>query len=349
MNAPSGEPGATAPPSPPDRTPGQASGSTPVTGPPAYGGLRYGGAPPASGVPASGMPPAYGVPPGHGAAPSAGSPAGLPGAGREAEAYGGASAYIVVEPSGYPPLPEPGSGRGNVLVVRMLGLGLALLLIAAGAMAVMVQFFRQTTDVSTAMVGTVQEVIARTEIGDVFVHQGGPGQPLVVRRVLHWSFDRPDAAITRSGTTVNVVATCRRGQASFGDCSVDLDITLPPGAAIRINTGTGDIGADGVTGTIEATTRTGDIALHDLRSGTVTADTGTGDVTLALLTPPQSVRARTSAGDLRVIVPPDGTAYRISARTAVGDRRIKLPSDPNGTRTIDASTSLGDLTLITAP
>jgi hypothetical protein len=236
-----------------------------------------------------------------------------------------------------------------VLVVRMLGLGLALLLVAGGAVGVITQFFRQSADMSTTLAGTVLQVIARTDIGDVFVRQGGPGQPLVVRRVLHWSFDRPNEEVTRHGDTVSVAGQCRHRAVSFGDCSVDLDITLPPGAAVRIDTGTGDVGADGVAATIEATTGRGDISLHGLRCADVTATTGTGDVTVAMVTAPTAVQARTSTGDLRLIVPADGAGYRIVAHTAVGSRTVRLPTDANSSRTITATTAVGDLTLVTSP
>jgi hypothetical protein len=236
-----------------------------------------------------------------------------------------------------------------VLVVRLLGLGLAFTVVAASTFGVIAQFFRQSTHQSSVFTGPVRRVVAETDIGDITLHRAGPGHALVIRRTTTWSFWRPESEVVNTAGVVSVTGRCLKATVSLGDCSVDVDILLPPGIVVQVTTRTGDIRAEGVSGEITATTRTGDITLRDLRSPRVGTSTGTGDIVVALAAAPESVQAQTSTGDLRVIVPDDGTAYRINAHTSVGDRVVKIPNSPTATSVISASTSVGDLTLSLAP
>jgi hypothetical protein len=242
-------------------------------------------------------------------------------------------------------LPARGSGQGSVLVVRLLGLGLALALISVGAFGVVSQFFRQSLEESTMFAGQIRQVVAETDLGDVWVHEGAAGQPLIVRRVLHWSFHKPTVEVTGGSGVVTATGRCGNGGASFGDCSVDLDLTVPHGTAVEITTRTGDVRADGLSGTLTASSTTGDVTLRGLRSPQVTAVATTGDVAVAMVADPQAVQARTSTGDVHVSLPDDGTAYRVSARSAVGDRTVKVPVEPASTRAITATASVGDVTV----
>jgi hypothetical protein len=237
-----------------------------------------------------------------------------------------------------------------VLVVRLLGLGMALVLVGLGSLTVVSQFFRRTSTETTTTTVTeqVHQVVARTDIGDVSVHEGDPGQPLVIRRILTWSFNRPTAEVAQHGSRVEIVGRCPTIGFSFGHCAVNFDVTLPRGTSVVLTSQTGDVTASGIGGTLEATTDTGNVDLRDLRSERVTATSSTGDVAVTLLTAPRSVRTGTSTGDVRVRVPADGTAYQVTANTSVGDRTVHVPTDPVSPRTINASTSVGDLVVTTA-
>jgi hypothetical protein len=234
-----------------------------------------------------------------------------------------------------------------VLVVRLFGLGMALVLVGLGSLTVVSQFFRRTSDETTTVTGLVQQVVARTDVGNVSVHEGDPGEPLVIRHILTWSFDRPTAEVTQRDGRVEIVGHCPMTGVSFGHCSVDLDVILPRETSVVITSRTGDVTASGVGGTLVATTSTGDVDLRGLRSERVTATSSTGDVAVTLLAAPRSVRAGTSTGDVRVSVPADGTAYQVMAHTSVGDRTVRVPTDPVSSRTLNASTSVGDLVVTT--
>jgi Putative adhesin len=247
----------------------------------------------------------------------------------------------------YPPLPARGSGQGSVLVVRLLGMCLALALVLSGAVGVVSQFFRQNLEESTVFAGQFHQVVAEVDVGDVWVHEGAAGQPLVVRRVSHWSFRKPTVEVTGGSGVVTATGRCGNGDGgvSFGDCSVDLDITVPHGTAVEITSRTGDARADGLSGVLTTNTTTGDITLRGLRSPQVTAVATTGDVTVAMVGDPQTVQARSSTGDVHVSLPDDGTAYRVNAGSAVGGRSVKVPTDPTSTRGITATASVGDVTV----
>jgi hypothetical protein len=235
-----------------------------------------------------------------------------------------------------------------VLVVRLLGLGLAFALVAVGTLSVITLFFQQRTHQSSAFAGPVRQVVAETDVGKITLRRAEPGQALVVRRTLTWSFRRPEAEVVNTAGVVTVSGRCLRQGTSLGACSVDMDILLPPEVAVQITTKTGDIHVEDVGGEITATAKTGDVKLRGLRSSRVNATTATGDIEVELVTAPKSVQAQTSTGDLRIIVPDDGTIYRISARATVGTQNVKIPTSPTATSTISASTSVGDLTLTVA-
>ncbi len=252
-----------------------------------------------------------------------------------------------------PPPEQPRQQPGGLPATWTLVLGLAFLVVAlvalvGGGIVTLRHLGQHRTELTTTLDGPVRQVVAETDTGDVHVHQGRSGQPLVVRRILRWGVERPTETVVKDGEVVTVTGRCLRA-ALVENCSVDLDVTLPAGTAARLTTRTGDITAENVDGAFEATTRTGDVRLRGLRSASVIASTTTGDLSVNLAVPPMSVRARTSTGDLRLTVPADGTAYHVTASTADGEEAVRLPVDPHATHSIAASVTIGDLTLAATP
>ena len=71
-------------------------------------------------------------------------------------------------------------------------------------------------------------------------------------------------------------------------------------------------------------------------------------MTLQFAAAPDSVAATADNGRVAVVVPADGTAYRVAAPTRDGSTDVGIPTDPSATRTITASTRDGSVTILPA-
>ncbi len=181
----------------------------------------------------------------------------------------------------------------------------------------------------------------------------------------------------KDGATVRINGNCP--YISFGPCHARIVIRVPADTEVDVRSGSGDVTAMGLSGTVDletgsgdvnATGLTGDSDLHtssgdvnvrrlrgntNLRTGSgdihaedvstrnLVADTASGDVELDFALAPELVDASTASGDVDVTVP-DGT-YRVEDDPGSGKTHRNVKSDPAATRVIRAQTSSGDITL----
>ena len=102
---------------------------------------------------------------------------------------------------------------------------------------------------------------------------------------------------------------------------------------------------ESLSGSIRATNDNGSIEGAGLRSQIVRADTDNGRVTLTFVAPPTSVLATSNNGSVEVVVPDDGTAYRLEMDTDNGSQNNELPLvDANADRSIVVRTDHGSVT-----
>jgi hypothetical protein len=144
-------------------------------------------------------------------------------------------------------------------------------------------------------------------------------------------------------------------------CVIEYVVTLPAGARISADIGTGSLDVAGVssveakvstgairiadaTGNVTARTDTGEIKGTGLRSDTVVAVAGTGAVSLELVTP-ADVEATAGTGSVAVIVPAD--TYRVEASTGMGKLNVGIADDPNGRHRLVVRSKMGEVTLAT--
>ncbi len=133
----------------------------------------------------------------------------------------------------------------------------------------------------------------------------------------------------------------RLSQACHGSwsCSVDLVVVVPRRMEVWVDTGSGDLFAHGLEGSVHADTGSGDVVLAALRAGEVAVSTGSGDVRgegLAVL----RVDADTGSGDVHLGLAPVDAPRRVRADTGSGDVVLDLPA---GAYALDWSTGSGDL------
>jgi hypothetical protein len=185
--------------------------------------------------------------------------------------------------------------------------------------------------------------------GDVHVRQHG---------VYSLSKPRLSAVATANGVTV-VGRQCAGG---VFICSQELVIEVPAsfevtakssGGDVRtigltgnltLTSSAGDVHADGAVGRLTMSSSAGDVDGTNLRSSDVTASSSAGDVDLRFAVDPTRVEAGSSAGDVDVRVP-GAVGYHVTIRSSDGDTRSTVHEDSAATRTIDAHSSAGDVTV----
>ncbi len=252
---------------------------------------------------------------------------------------------------------------------------LALVLIALGATS-LVGLAIQRTERSTRTWAGVSALEVDVDSGDVEVVAASRDDVQVEqfeRRA--WRAPRTEAGL-RDGV-LRLQARCPFF-IGFGNCSVDYRIQVPAGTPVRIRDSSGDLTVAGVRGVVDVRTGSGSVHVREV-VGPVSATTSSGDVTMtriegdvrartssgnvigeqlagrrieartssgdvrveAVWTPPDSLTATSSSGDIRVVVPNE--VYQVDANTSSGHLDLSLRQDPAAPRRIEARTSSGDV------
>jgi hypothetical protein len=112
-----------------------------------------------------------------------------------------------------------------------------------------------------------------------------------------------------------------------------------------VKTSSGDIEVHDVGGPLELRTSSGDVDADGLSASSVTTQTSSGGTSLDFTTAPQSIEAKSSSGDVSILIPSGEESYKVDTDTSSGDESANVRSDPNATRTITAKTSSGDVSI----
>jgi hypothetical protein len=196
--------------------------------------------------------------------------------------------------------------------------------------------------------------------GDVTVSQTA-GDRLVATGTAHYSLVRSTVtrSVTATGTTVsshcNFVA---------GECSFNYRVGLPAGVRAALASGSGTLRLRGLSGYVNAAagsgdivgTRlsgpqvtfesgSGDITVSGLASADVAASAGSGDVTLTFAKVPRLVSVSNSDGDVRLVLPPGQTLYKVDASSGDGSTVVKVPQSTNSPHVIKVSDGSGDISI----
>jgi len=238
---------------------------------------------------------------------------------------------------------------------------IAVVLLFFGTVSTVGYFMLQTDTKTAFFTVAVNRVQVNNTNGQVVIRAGSGAQGATVVSRGHSSFRTAEHSETVTNGVLQVNGSCQGGLIVADRCSVDFEITVPPGTAVNaiattgdisvLGTGgpvtarssTGDLLVDRVGGDLRLTTNVGDVEAVALTGGTVTARSNTGDLRLDFTTAPDRIKATTNVGDVRVEVPAGATTYRVSAEVDVGDRHIDVPTDPASPRIIELSSNTGDV------
>lgn len=163
-----------------------------------------------------------------------------------------------------------------------------------------------------------------------------------------------DTEVSFDGGKLRVI-TPRRASV-FGNASMSLAVTLPPGSSVAAETASadvtcagelgglggktasGDVNAGLITGDVDFSTASGDVRLEEAR-GDVRVSTASGDLTIGRAD--GEIIAKTASGDVQITE----AGQSATAKTASGDVRIGRIS----TGLADATTVSGDIVIAVAP
>jgi hypothetical protein len=230
----------------------------------------------------------------------------------------------------------------------------AVLLVAGGAWAV--SWLTRETETNTQTLAAAPSIVIESDSGDIEVLGSDRGDIRLMTKRHKSIFGRPHVDVSYADGRLRLDEDCVRLDL-FGGCGVDYRLEVPRDVAVRLvtrsgdvsaanlggdadlQTRSGDVNASHVLGTVRLQTRSGDVDV-DSPSADIDADTRSGDVDVRARDATR-VRAQTSSGDVHVSVP-DRT-YAVQARAASGDEDIDVRTDPAAPRTIDASTTSGDV------
>jgi hypothetical protein len=226
------------------------------------------------------------------------------------------------------------------------GLLLAVAAIGSGTTSLVSVFWLQT-QTTTATYHAAGSVSIQSDCGSVKVRAGAAGD-VSVHAFVRWSFQKPTVTETEAAGTTTVDVVCPWWSFGVGS-TLDVTVEVPVSSNVAIGTSAGDVEVAGISGTLSMETSAGSVDAAGLTSTRVSAHSSAGDVQLAFAAAPQQVDATSSAGDITVLLPHAGVSYRVDVRSSAGSTDVKVPTDPAATRTIQADSSAGDVTVDFAP
>ena len=229
----------------------------------------------------------------------------------------------------------------------LVGLGaiVSALLIAIGAFMLLVLAAHHSFTTNLRYSG-VRSVVVHSGAGDVSLRAAPAGSALVVTEDETESLFKPKLRSRVAGDgTLTLSASCP----GHPSCGVHYKLSVPPDVAVDISSGFSDIDAAGLTSTsIRLDTTAGDVTATGLSAPDVRLSTGVGSVSADFAHAPTRLNAGTVAGSMNLTVP--DTTYAVKTHTSLGqvsDASVRV--DPTSPRSIDAHSSLGDITITAGP
>ena len=163
---------------------------------------------------------------------------------------------------------------------------------------------------------------------------------------------------------------------SNSPCTVDFDVTVPPGVTVTVSTGGGPVAVSGfaganlasgggpvratlirgpltvdtgggsldvrgLSGPLRAETEGGPLVAQDLAAATATITTGGGSAMVSFATVPENVSVSTEGGPAVLAVP--GGPYRLNADSEGGPQSVGIATDPTALPSITITSGGGSL------
>jgi hypothetical protein len=238
-------------------------------------------------------------------------------------------------------------------------IAIAVVLLAAGGSWALSWATRETDTNSRTIPAAGTIVVDSEHSGDVVVIGSHRSDIRLTTKQSRTIFGRPHVEVGYGDGRLRLDGHCSELEmwGSDAGCAVSFRLEVPRGTTVRLSATSGDVRADGLTGTADLRTKSGDVhasgalgTLHlETVSGDVDADssaseidasTTSGDVRVRARNPTR-VKAQTVSGDVHVSVP-DRT-YAVTTHEVSGDDVVDVRDDPKAPRSIEATTTSGDV------
>jgi hypothetical protein len=248
--------------------------------------------------------------------------------------------------------------------LRLLAVVVSVLLVAYGVWTLASMLARSTKHRQATYAGVrVVDVDLAFESLRVIAHDDAS---VDLDRSWTWSFGEPTVTQRKIGDRLVVTSSGCDFRPGLG-CRGSVRLDVPRDATLRLrasNSGltlqdlTGDVDAATSNGSVVVSGLTGPALLHTsngriegtgLRTPRLEATTSNGSVRLTYAAAPTTLTARTSNGAIEIVLPRDGTSYRVDATTSNGANEVAVPTDPGSSRTITAHTSNGAVRVLDRP
>jgi len=253
-----------------------------------------------------------------------------------------------------------GVSWGTLAAIVVAG---ALLAGAVLAMTALQDRVDQTRDFNDTFDGTTT-VVVEGDSAQIQIGVSPSGQSTTVRAQLRWNTVREPLYTSNFDGTVLRLRMGRCGLRIFGSyCESSLTLTVPQTVDLRVRNDSGDVRVSGVRGPVSVSADSADVELTDLAgplsieldsgrldgdrltSTRVEATLDSGSVTLAFLTAPAEVRARTDSGQITIAVPSGSGAYGVQASADSGQTHVDVATATGTGRQINAETDSGNITI----
>ena len=249
----------------------------------------------------------------------------------------------------------PGISR-PVLVTLI---ALAVVLLAAGGSWALSWVTRETDTNSRTIPAARTIVVDSRRSGDVVVVGTQRSDIRLTTKQSRTIFGRPHIEVGYGGGRLRLDGHCSELEiwGSDAGCSVSFRLEVPRDTMVRLTASSGDVRAVGLTGAADLRTKSGDVralgtlgTLHlETISGDVDADSSASDIDASTTSGdvhvrahnPTRVKAQTVSGDVHVSVP-DRT-YAVRTHEVSGDDVVDVRDDPDAPRSIEATTTSGDV------
>jgi DUF4097 and DUF4098 domain-containing protein YvlB len=226
--------------------------------------------------------------------------------------------------------------------MRKLLLAVVVVLVAVtGAFVVAgVAFDRTTVERHAIAGGAISAIVVTSEAGDVQLVPAGTR--MEIRETQHYVITKPRFEQTTDGGVLTIKSSC---DTKVLTCYADLQVTVPPRAAVTVEAASGDVEATGI-GVRDARLHSdsGDVDVVAAAAREIEARSDSGDVSVDARSSPLRVVARSDSGDVTVTVPRG--AYAVDAKAGSGDVKVEgLAIDETAPNSIEARTDSGEVSV----
>lgn len=274
---------------------------------------------------------------------------------------------MMTTPTSVPPAPRPpdSAGSGSGVWWRALGALFVVATLLWGTYhAITLLAHGERVERETFAAADVDRLVVDSSNGSVRIIAAHTDD-IVVRAEISDGLRSTGEQRTLTDGVLELRASCPVLGSNF--CSVDYEVVVPDDvpitvaadngrvevsgsdAAIDVNGDNGRVVLRDLSGPLVASTDNGRVEGTDLSSATADVDSDNGSVVLSFAVPPTAVEATTDNGSVEVVVPDDGTAYRLDMATANGDEEQSVLVDPASDRVIVVRSDNGRVTVRTGP